>query len=62
MLVISYVGYQTDTIHVHEPRFIKHTLKSNEKLDEVVITKERKSLQKSFLQTANVTQIPPKNC
>ncbi len=60
MLVISYVGYQTDTIHVHEPRFIKHTLKSNENLDEVVITKERKSLQKSFLQTANVTQISAK--
>lgn len=37
MLVFSYVGYQTDTIHIHEPGSLEVILKSEQKLDGVVI-------------------------
>lgn len=52
-LVISYVGYRTDTIDVAGPETIHHFLTPDNELDEVTITSRKEATQKSFLQTAN---------
>jgi outer membrane receptor for ferrienterochelin and colicin len=52
-LVVSYVGYKTDTLTITSLKPIHHFLTPEGKLDEVVIDSKRKSIQKSFLQTQN---------
>lgn len=59
-LVISFVGFETDTLTVNSSEYIKHSLTQTKSLDEVVINKERKSLQRSNLQTANVSTMSSK--
>lgn len=59
-LVISYVGFTTDTVSVNSSNFINHALAQNNDLDVVTINKERKSLQKSYIKTANVTTMSSK--
>lgn len=56
-LVFSYIGYITDTLHVHTPQYVSHTMKPEQgsELNEVVVSRTRKSLEWSQLKTANVT-------
>ena len=42
-LIISFVGFETDTLTVNSSVYIKHSLTQTKSLDEVVINKERKS-------------------
>ncbi|MFT7667263.1 MAG: outer membrane receptor for ferrienterochelin and colicins [Patiriisocius sp.] len=57
-LVISYVGYTTDTISITNPNTaIKHVLRSKGTLDEVVITSRIKATSRSYLQAENVINI-----
>ncbi|MCB9426092.1 MAG: TonB-dependent receptor [Flavobacteriales bacterium] len=60
LLVISFVGYKVDTLHVHHNEYIKHRLQPNEELDEVTVTATQKSLQKSYLQTIGIEKISSK--
>lgn len=59
-LVISYIGFSTDTISVNSLNFLKHSLSQNNDLEEVTINKERKSLEKSYQKTANVSTMSSK--
>ena len=59
-LIISFVGFKTDTLTVNSADYISHSLSQAKSLDEVVINKERKSLQRSNLQTANVSTMSSK--
>ncbi|TRW25227.1 TonB-dependent receptor [Flavobacterium zepuense] len=61
-LVISYIGYTADTIHVHTPQYISHkmTPDNGSQLNEVVVDKTRKSLQRSHTKTANVSTMGSK--
>lgn len=52
-LVISYVGYKTDTVTVSEPTYIEHFLKPTGNLDEVTVTSRKQSTSKSYLQATN---------
>jgi outer membrane receptor for ferrienterochelin and colicin len=52
-LVVSYVGYKTDTLTVASLKPIHHFLTPEGELDEVVINSKRKAIQKSFLRTEN---------
>jgi outer membrane receptor for ferrienterochelin and colicin len=52
-LVISYVGYRTDTISISSAETIHHFITPENELDEVQITSRKEATQKSFLQTAN---------
>ena len=52
-LVISFVGYKTDTLTITSLKPIHHFLTEDNQLDEVVLNTKRKSIQKSFLQTQN---------
>lgn len=53
-LVVSYVGYKTDTIIIKNLTPIHHFLTPENELDEVVVNVKKKSIQKSFLLTENV--------
>ena len=56
-LVISYVGFHTDTLTVNEPRELRHRLRPSNELDEVVLQKKRDALQKSYFSPQNVVTI-----
>ncbi|AFL80061.1 outer membrane receptor for ferrienterochelin and colicins [Aequorivita sublithincola DSM 14238] len=56
-MVISFVGYKTDTITVNSPKRISHSLKSTANLDEVTVTARQKASSRSFLQTQNVINV-----
>ncbi|WP_053990137.1 TonB-dependent receptor [Mangrovimonas sp. TPBH4] len=52
-LVISYVGYKTDTLTVTEPRMIHHWLQPTSELDQVTVTSRKQATSKSYLQAQN---------
>lgn len=56
-LVISYVGFRTDTISVSGPEKIKHRLQLKGDLGEVVVKSRRKSSATSYLQSQNVINV-----
>ena len=58
-LIISYVGFISDTLTVRGAQRIAHVLQSNESkdLDEVVVSQRKKSSQLSFLSTQNVLNV-----
>ena len=56
-LIISFVGYKTDTILVDSPKKIKHILKSKANLDEITVTARQKASSRSFLQSQNVINV-----
>ncbi|HEU4497045.1 MAG TPA: TonB-dependent receptor [Flavobacterium sp.] len=59
-LVVSYIGFQTDTIAVGSPQYLSHSLTQSNTLEVVTIDKERKSLHRSSLKTANVSTMSSK--
>lgn len=56
-LVISYIGFQTDTLTINEPKMVHHWLKSSNQLDEVVVQQEREAIQKTFFSAQNVVTV-----
>ncbi|MEM8926907.1 MAG: TonB-dependent receptor [Bacteroidota bacterium] len=56
-LVISYVGFQTDTLTINEPQMVHHWLRPSNQLDEVVVQKEREAVQKTFFSAQNVVTV-----
>lgn len=59
-ILVSYVGYESSTMMIHEPKVITIQLKLSKSLDEVVVQTKRNSLQKSYVKTANVTTMSSK--
>lgn len=53
-LVISYVGYKTDTLTITSLKPIHHFLKAENELEEVTVSVKKNATQKSYLQTQNV--------
>ena len=56
-LVVSFVGYRTDTLSVNGPKNIKHILQSTADLDEVTIRARQQASARSFIQSANVLNV-----
>ena len=58
-LVISYVGFITDTITVTNELYIEHYLKesNSEFLDEVTVTRKRRSSQRTYLMPQNIINV-----
>ena len=56
-LVISFVGYKTDTISVYSSKRITHSLTSTANLDQVTVTARQKATSRSFIQAANVLNV-----
>ncbi|MEQ8216817.1 MAG: TonB-dependent receptor [Arenibacter sp.] len=56
-LVISYVGFESDTLFIDTPRTVSHWLKPSNALNEVVVQKKRDAVQKSYFSPQNVVTI-----
>ena len=58
-LVISYLGYVSDTLDIASPKYITHKMKpaKGSELKEVVLDKTRKSLERSQVKAANVSNM-----
>lgn len=56
-LVISYVGYEPDTLLVNTPKEVSHWLQPSNSLNEVVVEKKRDALQKSYFSPQNVVTV-----
>ena len=58
-LILSFIGFQTDTLIVENQSNISHVMKESNlgELDEIEVTERRKSLQRSYLSAQNVTKI-----
>ncbi len=56
-LIISYVGFKSDTIKINGPKKINHTLQPSSELDEVVVQKKRDAVQKAYLTPQNVITV-----
>ena len=56
-LVVSFIGFKTDTITINSSKRITHSLKSTANLDEVSITSRQKASSRSFLQSQNIINV-----
>ncbi|RKR15297.1 outer membrane receptor protein involved in Fe transport [Maribacter vaceletii] len=56
-LIISYVGFKTDTLTINEPKAIRVSLKPSNELDEVVVQQERDAIQKTYFSPENVVTV-----
>jgi outer membrane receptor for ferrienterochelin and colicins len=59
-LVISYVGFKTDTLSVDTPKMIHHLLKASDDLGEVTVSVRKKSSATSYLSSQNISTISSK--
>lgn len=56
-LVISYVGFQTDTLDITGAQELRHILRPSNSLDEVVVAQKREAVEKTFFSAQNVVTI-----
>jgi len=56
-LIISYVGFESDTLTINEPKMLRHTLQPSNELDEVVVQKKRDAVQKAYFSAQNVITV-----
>src|SRR5690606_30253188 len=56
-LVVSFVGYKTDTLTVKNTDHIHHVLQSTSSLDEVVVTSRKQATAKSYLASQNIMTV-----
>jgi len=56
-LVISYVGYKTDTLTITKPEMVHHWLKPNTELDEITLNSRNQATSKSYLQSQNIITV-----
>ena len=58
-LVISYLGFKTDTLTITKPIRLFHTLlpDNTDALDEVTLTQRRKAIQKSYFESQNIIMV-----
>ena len=59
-LVISYVGFKTDTLSVDTPKMIHHLLEATDDLGEVTVSARKKSTATSYLSSQNIATISSK--
>ena len=58
-LIISFLGFQTDTLNIEKQLNLSHVMKESNlgELNEVEVTEKRKSLKRSYLSAQNITKI-----
>ena len=59
LIVISYIGFKSDTISVKNIKSITHymTISEDNSLDEVVVSKKKNSVQRTYLMPQNIINI-----
>jgi len=53
-LVISFVGYKTDTLTIKHPKILQHVLQSTNSLDEINVTSRKQATAKLYLKAENM--------
>ena len=56
-LVVSYVGFKTDTLTITAPKYIEHWLQPTSNLDEVTVTSRKQATAKSYLKAQNIITV-----
>ena len=56
-LIISYVGFESDTLTINEPKSIRINLNPSNELDEVVVQQDRDAIQKAYFSPQNVITV-----
>ena len=56
-LIISYVGFKSDTLTINKPKKVHHLLQPANQLDEVVVEKKRDAVQKAYFSSQNVITV-----
>ncbi len=58
-LVISFLGFKTDTLSIKDQKTITHylTAAEGESLKEVTLTQRRKAIQKSYIEAQNIVNV-----
>ncbi|APY07820.1 TonB-dependent receptor [Winogradskyella sp. J14-2] len=56
-LVISYVGFKTDTLIVTKNSYIRHVLQPSDELDAVTVTVRKQATSRSFLKATNTMTV-----
>lgn len=56
-LIISYVGFKTDTLTINEPKKVNHFLNPSNELDEVVVRQQRDAVEKTYFSAQNVVTV-----
>ena len=56
-LIISYVGFESDTLTINEPKMVHHSLKPSNQLNEVIVEKKRDAVQKAYFSAQNVITV-----
>ncbi|WP_136481712.1 TonB-dependent receptor [Cognatitamlana onchidii] len=52
-LVVSYVGFKTDTLKINEPQYIEHWLSPTSSLEAVTVKSRKQATAKSYLKATN---------
>ena len=56
-LIISYVGFQSDTLSIDAPRMVHHWLIPSNELDEVELIKKREAVRKAQFSSQNIVTV-----
>tara|TARA_A100001011_G_scaffold162951_1_gene171424 strand:- start:24649 stop:26835 length:2187 start_codon:yes stop_codon:yes gene_type:complete len=58
-IIISYIGFKSDTLSIKENRFLIHFLDETniESLNEVTLTQRQKAIQKSYFKAQNIINV-----
>ncbi len=56
-LVISYIGFKTETLTINSSKFIRQVLKATSELDEVTLSLQKQTTTKSYLKAANTFMV-----
>lgn len=56
-LIISFVGFRSDTLTLDRPQVVHHWLRASNVLDEVVVHQKRDAVQKTLFSTQNMVTI-----
>jgi len=58
-LILSFIGFQTDTLNIERKSSISHIMKESNlgELNEIEVIERRKSLQRSYFSAQNITKI-----
>lgn len=56
-LIISYIGFKTDTLGINKPDFLQHHLQETEQLGEVIVKSKKKNLNTSYFGAHNIESL-----
>lgn len=56
-LIISFVGFKTDTLTINQPKYVKHELKATSELDEITLTARKQATSKSYMSAQNILTV-----